>query len=543
MNKAIRLGMIFNENNIPEFGSIQKSVYDENTYYLLNNDIQKLNTLLTADALQPYLDENQKFSVVTGASAIVIDSETPTVYTYHSQTDRWYEMNICNHQNIFRIMWERYRNQHNGVPILGICVDYEHNTFARLNNAQYLSKGMDFNRFRCFGDRKRCNVADDGTILCYYGDADYKDDGTNGQVMVYQPSFFYKVEPLKTTVKTTQNDDTNTGINLYKANYYISDYAAEGFKRHPAFYDESGNPIDYILFSAYEGSMYDVSAGAYVNDGTDTSADIETGDLLCSVGGIKPISGLYKPLNKENLEMMAQNRGTGWHLETIKSVSANQLLMLVELGQANTQNGIEKGVVSVTDNAAYNCSALTGSTAQVGNATGYADETVIEINAVQTVVNTEGQRAISYRGMENPWGNIEKQINGMNIWGNGTLAGGQIYIASDFSFNESINSNNYTATAITLPNDVGYTQAVGYSADFDWLMMPSKNGGDSTQPVGDHIYVASNLNGFKRGAFGGNWRSGVAAGCFSWNLRNNAGSYNRSTGGRLLYVPQSSASL
>ena len=36
--------LIFNENNIPEFGSIQKSVYDENTYYLLNNDIQKLNT-------------------------------------------------------------------------------------------------------------------------------------------------------------------------------------------------------------------------------------------------------------------------------------------------------------------------------------------------------------------------------------------------------------------------------------------------------------------------------------------------------------------
>ena len=535
--------MVFDEDNIPEFGSIQKSVYDENTYYLLNNDIPKLNTLLTARALQPYLTENQKFSIMTGATAIVLDSETPIVYTYHFQTDRWYEMNICNNQNIFRIMWERYRNQHNGVPVLGVCVDYENNTFTRLNNAQYLSKGIDFNRFRCFGGRKRCNVADDGTILCYYGDAGYKDDGTNGQVMVYQPSFFYKVEPLKTVAKTTQNDATNTGIHLYKANYYISDYEAEGFKRHPAFYDESGNPINYILFSAYEGSMYDVSAEAYVNDGTDTDTTIETGDLLCSVGGVKPISGLYKPLNKENLEIMAQNRGAGWHLDTIKSVSANQLLMLIELGQANTQNEIEKGIVSVTDNASYNCSALTGSTAQVGNATGYASETVIEINATQTAASTEGQRAISYRGMENLWGNIEKQINGINIWGNGTLAGGEIYIASDFSFNESANSNNYTATTLTLPNDVGYTKAVGYSTEFDWLMMPSKNGGDSTQPVGDHIYVTSNLNGFKRGAFGGNWRSGVAAGCFSWNLRNNAGSYNRSTGGRLLYVPQSSATL
>lgn len=65
-----------------------------------------------------------------------------------------------------------------------------------------------------------------------------------------------------------------------------------GFKLHPAFFDENGNAVDYILFSADEGSMFDVSANEYVNDGTNTDTAIEVGDLLCSVANVKPISGL-----------------------------------------------------------------------------------------------------------------------------------------------------------------------------------------------------------------------------------------------------------
>ena len=37
-----------------------------------------------------------------------------------------------------------------------------------------------------------------------------------------------------------------------------------GFRLHPAFYDASGNEIDYFLTSAYEGSIYDASASAYL---------------------------------------------------------------------------------------------------------------------------------------------------------------------------------------------------------------------------------------------------------------------------------------
>jgi hypothetical protein len=36
-----------------------------------------------------------------------------------------------------------------------------------------------------YGGRMRCNVTDNGTITAFYGDSNYKEDGSNGQVMVY----------------------------------------------------------------------------------------------------------------------------------------------------------------------------------------------------------------------------------------------------------------------------------------------------------------------------------------------------------------------
>ena len=419
--------------------------------------------------------------------------------------------------------------------IIGLCVDYENKTFKRLAGAVGLSSGSDFNKFTMYGGRRRCNVSDDGTITAYYGDEGYTEDGSNGQVMVFQPKFFYKVVPLK----LEKNSDSGIGYHLRKANYYVSSKPKTGFKLHPAFYDENGNAINYILFSADEGSMYDVSAKAYVNDNVDKSITYEDGDLLCSVAGKKPISGFRQGIGtKVNLELMAQNRGAGWHLETIEATSANQLLMMVELGIMSTQEGIGQGVVSITGNTAYNCSSLTGSTADLGNGTGQAKETVNEIGGTQTAYTESGKLAVSYRGMENPWGNISKHIQGINLWGDGSMCGGQPYIADDFNFSESKNTDNYKPVGFTLPNTNGYIKAMGYGSDeYDWLFMPSEIGGTSALPVGDYVYVASNLNGYRIAQSGGGCRSGDYAGGFYQIANGTVGDRSRGAGGRLLYVP------
>lgn len=419
--------------------------------------------------------------------------------------------------------------------IAGLCVDYENKTFKRLAGAVGLSQGSDFNKFTMYGGRKRCNVLDDGTIVAYYGDEGYTEDGSNGQVMVFQPKFYYKVVPLK----LEKNNDSSIGYHLRKVNYYVSSKPKTGFKLHPAFFDENGNAVDYILFSADEGSMYDVSAKAYVNDNVDESITYEDGDLLCSVAGKKPISGLRKGLGtKSNLEQMAQNRGSGWHLETIKATSANQLLMIIELGTMNSQTGIGQGVVSIADNKAYNCSSLTGSTAELGNSTGQATETVNEIGGTETTYNVNGKVSVTYRGVENPYGNIFKHIQGVNVWGDGSMCGGQPYVANNFTFNESKNSDNYEGVGFTLPNANGYINAMGYGKEeYDWLLLPSEIGGTSALPVGDFFYVISDLNDYRIVLGGGSWNYGSFDGSFFGRCGYNVGSRDRSAGGRLIYVP------
>lgn len=423
--------------------------------------------------------------------------------------------------------------------IAGLCVDYENKTFKRLAGAVGLSQGSDFNKFTMYGGRKRCNVLDDGTIVAYYGDEGYTEDGSNGQVMVFQPKFYYKVVPLK----LEKNNDSSIGYHLRKVNYYVSSKPKTGFKLHPAFYDENGDAINYILFSADEGSMYDVSAKAYVNDNVDESITYEDGDLLCSVAGKKPISGLRHGLGTRSVfESMAQNRGAGWHLETIKATGANQLLMMIELAMMNSQTGIGQGVVSIADNASYNCSSLTGSTADLGNGTGMATETINEKGGIQTTETANGKVAVTYRGVENPWGNIRKHIQGINIWGDGSMSGGQPCVANNFAFNDLTHSDKYEPVGFTLANSSGFINAMGYGSEkYDWLLMPSEIGGTSALPVGDFLYATQNLNGYRATLLGDSWATGNNSGVFCWHCIYGTSGRFRGFGGRLMYVPTAKA--
>ena len=419
--------------------------------------------------------------------------------------------------------------------VVGVQVDFANKTFKRLGGAEGKTKGTDFDVFPMFGGRKRCCVSNDGTILAYYGDNGYSEDGSNGQVMVYQPKFYYRVVPLR----LEKNSVSGLGYHIRKANYYVTDKPQTGFKIHPVFIDGNGNKVDYVLFSAFEGSMYDVSVSAYVNDGTNTDTTIGKGDLLCSVSGVKPISGLKKPLTKTNAETMALNRGSGWHLETIKATMANTLLMMIEFGTLNSQTALGDGVVSIAGDTSFNDSSLTGSTAALGNASGAASETVNEIGGTETTYNVNGKVSVSYRGVENPWGNIWKHIQGINIWGNGTMAGGQPYIADGLSdFSETTHTGNYKAVGFTLPNASGYINAFGYGkTEYDWLLLPSEIGGTSALPVGDCTYTTPNLNGYRIARFGSDWSYGVNTGASCWHFAHGVGAYHRIIGCRLLYVP------
>lgn len=418
--------------------------------------------------------------------------------------------------------------------VLGITMDYKNKTCTRIAGAKNLTAGADFDKFSMYGGRKRCNVSDGGTINAYYGDEGYTEDGSNGQVMVYQPKFYYLVCPLE-----YDRQETGYGYHLRKANYYVSETQRAGFKLHPAFYDKNGNEVDYILMSAYEGCIYDTSANAYLKN--DEQVMDASKDKFSSIAGARPATGVSQNLTRPNIEQMAKNRGEGWHSFGIKTASMEQLLMIVEMGMMNLQTAIGQGVVNLPwttgSDTTSSYAGVTGSTASLGNGTGRATETTTYEGGVATNNTADVKTSICYRGVENFWGNIWKFAYGVNIWGNGKMAGGMPYICSDFNYAEEKNTDNYEGAGFTVTKANGYISAMGYSTKYDWLFMASECLGNSSLPVGDYTYITENLNGYRIAQLGGIWSTGSYAGGFYWSLIAGVGTRSRVIGGRLVYVP------
>ncbi|MDO4891768.1 MAG: hypothetical protein Q3989_00580, partial [Eubacteriales bacterium] len=141
-------------------------------------------------------------------------------------------------------------------------------------------------------------------------------------------------------------------------------------------------------------------------------------------------------------------------------------------------------------------------------------------------------------GMENPWGNIWKQVNGINFWGDGNMGGGQAYICSDFNFDESKHIGNYKSTGFSIVNVNGWVSAFGYgNEEYDWLFIPSEGTGNSSLPVGDSCACTQNLNGNRIAVYGGRWSSRESGGSFYWACSFVPNYKNSEIGGRLLFVP------
>lgn len=417
--------------------------------------------------------------------------------------------------------------------VLGITMDYKNKTCTRIAGAKNLTAGADFDKFSMYGGRKRCNVSDGGTINAYYGDEGYTEDGSNGQVMVYQPKFYYLMCPLE-----YDRQETGYGYHLRKANYYVSETQRAGFKLHPAFYDKNGNEVDYILMSAYEGCIYDTSANAYLKN--DEQVMDASKDKFSSIAGARPASGVSQNLTRPNIEQMAKNRGEGWHSLGIKTASMEQLLMIVEMGMMNLQTAIGQGVVNLpwttgSDTTSSYASA-TGSTASLGNGTGRATKTTTYEGGKATEYTVDGKTSICYRGVENFWGNIWKFAYGINFYcevGKPFLG----YVCKDFNYAESKKTDNYENIGFALPSENGYVSAMGYSTKYDWLFLPSEVKGNSSLPVGDYYYQNNTWDGYRIALLGGNWTYGSVAGGFYWSLNDGVGYRTRDIGGRLVYVP------
>ena len=414
--------------------------------------------------------------------------------------------------------------------VYGVEVDFVNKQFTRLAGAENMTAGEDFSALTPWGGRKRCIVADDGTVLAYRGETGYTEAGAttqaitvNGteypsgtlvQVMVEQPIFYTKTVPVKATAATSAR-----GKQFSTVRYYISPTPKTGFKASDAFRDANGILQDKIYLAAYEGSIYDTSAQAYLK-ADEQSADFAA-DMLSSIANAKPASGLTQILTRSNTRSLCTNRGEGWQLHNIFALAVTQWLILIEYASFDSQLHIGKGVSSLADGSG-NMALITGATSSLGNGSGIPDG------------GEDGKCSVSYRGEENLWGNIWTWLDGINFYN--TATDSTVFVKG-FGAMTDDTSEGYTALAFSAIKSSGYISAFGIDESMAEVFIPTALGGSTNLPVGDYFWNSN--TGWRVTILGGIWDGGSHCGAWCLNAYYASSYRYRYIGGRLLYVPQS----
>ena len=398
--------------------------------------------------------------------------------------------------------------------VFGVEVDFANNTFTRLAGAVGLSAGADFSAYAPWGGRRRCNVADNGRVNAYYGQAGYIEDGSNGQVMVEQPVFYVKTVPL-----LTQPATSGEGVELVKAQYYISLQPRTGFSVPHGFRNDLGYVEDKIYLSAYEGCIYDVSASAYITN--DSQVMDANNDKFSSIAGAKPASGVTQDLTRANVRKMCNNRGTGWRSHDVFALGITEYLYLVENASFDCQRKTGRGVCDLASGSG-NEALNTGGTATLGNGSGNAPG------------GTDGQCSVSYRGEENLWGNIWTWLDKLNVNANSL---NEAYLCRPGSTVADDVTTGYDKYPARLGHENGYQSRLGYSEDYPDLFLPTAAAGDDSKPVGSYYYQNYTASSFFIALLGGFWNNGSSCGWYLY-VYSTSSNRHRTLGGRLLYVPQ-----
>lgn len=219
-----------------------------------------------------------------------------------------------------------------------------------------LPGASDFDTMPIYKGIRRCNLDANGTVNAYEGDSGYTVAGTNGEVMVEIPKFWYKVE----------ND-----ASLKIRRFMIADKPVEGFAVFPLFDRGDGNVRSRAYIGAYE-----------------------TGAAYTSKSGVAPLVNQTRAVTRTGIKA----KGTGWSIQDLTARIAVAELFRIEYATMDAQAAIGKG------NSATTAALATGRTNSIAGHTGRE-------------AGTDGATSVLYRGIENLWGDVWEWVDGLNYNG------------------------------------------------------------------------------------------------------------------------------
>ena len=336
------------------------------------------------------------------------------------------------------------------------------------NNGSDGVKTSDFSQYAPWSGMKLVNLADNLTVNAYYGDVDFKFDGTNGQVMVEVPKFYYKTELDTATDRIFRRWVCEIKLDV---DYKIAPSHVVG-----------GVEKDFI----YIGAKL-----AYNNGGT-----------LESKSNVSPT------VNQTiaTFRGQAENRGVGWSLIDGHSIFMIwQFLFPIEFGTFKSQESLGQD--------------WTGQSAKTntGSMDSYGEDSY--------GIVSDGLSSASYRGIENPWGNLRSFVDGFIIKDDG------YYLEDDYTnFNDA--GSGYTNTGVIPITENGYIDDLEYDSNYGFLGLAKSTNGSSSTYIPDYLF-AHDIGKVNIAVFGGFWSHALISGAFYWTLLSVA-SYSGSTFGARL---------
>lgn len=281
----------------------------------------------------------------------------------------------------------------------------------------------------------------------------------------------------------------------------IANKATNGFTLHPAF-NHGGVEKDYLYVGAYKTS--------------NTLTTIQTRAVPgVSVIEAFSVSGANPTTNQTRATMRtkAKKKGSDWGIIDIATLSAIQMLILVEFANNNVQSVIGRGYC---DN---NNSALsTGTCDNVSGLTGRP-------------VGTDGKVDVVWRGIEGFWGNVWEWVDGVN-WSNGTY-----YVCNNQSKYADGTTSNYTELSFTGSTNWSgnYIVEEGLDITNNHVILPrAAIGGSSSTYECDACLSDTGWRVFQRG---GSWNFDSFCGLFTAVLSSDSSDSGSGVGSRLLYIP------
>lgn len=360
---------------------------------------------------------------------------------------------------------------------------------------------------------KSCTITSDG-IVKYLNATDRTkyEDGTNRDMtlntMVEIPEFWY----------ICITDDTTVYLNLYPSDPHITD----------------AEHVSKFYVSAYEASNVD-NVLKSINDGS-----------------IIPVVSINRTVMQQRAR--ANNpESNNWNMYTYKAHKILTILYLVEYACSNSQKafnaeltaegyhqgGLGAGVTNgiVTDNGANRWSFVPcGTTDEHGNYTGITQFTYEKTDAEGAVTGTLTTQVPTYRGIENPFGHVWKNVVDILVHFNAETSVNDVYINDNLSTLGSTAISDYKLQCSTSIKE-GYKKKLIYNPSFDTFPPTDEVYGANTETYWCDYNWTNNSTSDRALFISGGSGYSTYCGFLGLDSRIGLGFAGADVGTRIIYVP------